>query len=223
MRQLSLQRIGDATGRTVQRFPLPLVSALVAAIAGVLLVDDTDSPLLRDLVLGAQLGIPLLLAAALAGERSSSWRLPRHAGAVFTGLAVVLLLVYGLSLPRVMHQADWLRFVHLNVGAHLLVVVIPYLRPHHREGLWAFGLELALRFLAATFFSAVLFAGLSVALLAVDQLLGVGIPDDSCSTPPTSSAAFPPTSTCPWIEPASRGWCASSPSSSWPRWWRSTW
>lgn len=178
MRQLSLQRIGDATGRTVQRFPLPLLSALVAGIAGVLLADDGDSPLLRDLVLAAQLGIPLLLAAALAGERAPDWRLPRHAGAALAALAALLVVAYGLSLPRVLHQADWLRYAHLNVGAHLLVVVIPFLRPAHREGLWAFGLALALRFLAAAFFSLVLFAGLSVALLALDQLLGVGIPGE---------------------------------------------
>jgi len=178
MRQLSLQRIGDATGRTAQRFPLPLLSALVAGIAGALLADDGDSPLLRDLVLAAQLGIPLLLAAALAGERAPIWRLPRHAGAVLAALAAVLVIAYGLSLPRVLHQADWLRFAHLNVGAHLLLVVVPFLRPADREGLWAFGLALGLRFLTAAFFSLVLVAGLSVALLALDQLLGVNIPGE---------------------------------------------
>lgn len=178
MRQLSLQRIGDATGRTTQRFPLPLLSALVAAIAGVMLADDGDSPLLRDLVLAAQLGIPLLLAAALAGERAPTWRLPRGAGSVLAVLAATLVVAYGLSLPRILGQADWLRYAHLNVGAHLLVVVAPFLRPTQREGLWAFGIALALRFLAAVFFSLVLFAGLSVALLALDQLLGVGIPGE---------------------------------------------
>lgn len=170
MRRFTLQRMGDATGRVAQRFPLPLLAALTAAVAGIALVKHEDSTTLLHVLITGQLSISFLLAASLLGERLHSW-IPVAAG-------TLLAVTYGVSLPGHLHDADWLRFVHLDVGAHLLVCVAPFLQPGRAQGQWAFSLILLLRFITAAFFSLVLFAGLSVALLALDQLLGMNVDDD---------------------------------------------
>lgn len=179
MARFSIQRIGEATGRTARRFPLVLLSAVLAGICAVILVKlEGDAPRLLNTMLVAQLGIPTLLVTALVCERRQMWRWPAFATLLAAGIALVLLTAYGLSLPLDWREVDIIRFVQLNVGMHLLVALAPFLRGHETNGFWQFNLNLALRFVNAAFFSAVLFAGLAVALLALDNLLGLDVDDD---------------------------------------------
>ncbi len=91
---------------------------------------------------------------------------------------VVLLVAYYLSLPRELGMLDVLRFVQFNVGLHMLVAVVPFARRGEANGMWQYNLALLLRFMTAVFFSAVLFAGLSLAIAALDTLLGVDVDDE---------------------------------------------
>ena len=61
------------------------------------------------------------------------------------------------------------------MAAHLLVAVAPYLRAREWNGFWQYNRSLLLRFLMAAVFSLVLYVGLTIALLAVDNLLGVDV------------------------------------------------
>ena len=56
---------------------------------------------------------------------------------------------------------------------------LPYLGFAEPNGFWQYNKALFLRFLTAALYSAVLYLGLAVALLALDKLLGVKIPDGS--------------------------------------------
>ena len=180
MKQISLHRIGDSARLSARRFPLVLVLATVAAIAAIDLIDSSgdDTTWLMKLMLTAQLGIPLLLAVAVAteaeiwpgGSATSAW--------IARGVTGLLLVVYYFALPTPLGEAGFVRHIQLNVAAHLAVAVLPFLRPGHDNAFWQFNLGLALRLLAALFFSHVLFGGLSVALLALDNLLGVDVDDN---------------------------------------------
>jgi len=150
------------------------VSAGVAAAA---LVDNEHSQRLRDIVMSAQLGIPLFLVIALVAERREHWNLPDTSGLILRLAGAGLLIAYGVSRPCHLDATDWLLFSQLNVGLHLLVTVLPFARRGETRGMWQFNLALLLRFLTAAFFSAVLYGGLSLALLALAKLLGVGIDD----------------------------------------------
>ncbi|HOX24653.1 MAG TPA: DUF4153 domain-containing protein [Candidatus Krumholzibacteria bacterium] len=178
MLHFSLRRIGESTRRSLRRFPLTLLSALVAGIAAAAYVDDHDSTKLPRVLLAAQLGIPLFLAASLLAERRARLGLPAATGIVARAIGAALLVAYYLMLPRDVDPAQMLRFTQLNVGLHLLVAVLPFARRGESNGMWQFNLALLLRFLTAAFFSAVLFAGLSVAIVALKTLLDIRIDDD---------------------------------------------
>jgi len=178
MRRLSWRRLRTVAGVTLRRFPLVLLAALVAAVAATRLVEAQDtSPWLR-VVLAAQLAIPTLLAAGLVAERLAARQQPPAVGVAIRAIAMAGLLGYGLSLPRLLPDADWLRFLQLNVAAHLAVAVAPFAGRGEGPRCWRFNLGLLLRTLTGVFFSLVLFAGLAVALGALDMLLGVPVDDD---------------------------------------------
>ncbi len=190
MRIASLQRMGESAGHSLRRFPLALAAAVTAAVTAMAIVDDrADQPWLVNLLLTAQLGIPLFIAFAVTAERRGRLGLPAAAGAGSAigtiGLTraigaiggVLLLVAYYFSLPSVFGEAEVLRYVQLNVAAHLAVSVLPYFRQGETNGFWQYNRILLLRFVTAAFFSGVLYAGLAIALLAVRQLLGVDVDD----------------------------------------------
>jgi hypothetical protein len=177
--RFSFRRIGALTGRSLRRFPLVLLSALVAGVSAAIMVAGGGAdPVWRNVLMAATLGIPLLLTIALVAERGAAWGLPRAMRPVAATVAVVLLVIYGATLPIQFRVADVLRFLQLTVALHLLLAVAPFARRGEERGMWQFDLALLLRFVTAVFFSAVLFGGLSLALLALDKLLGLAIADE---------------------------------------------
>jgi hypothetical protein len=71
------------------------------------------------------------------------------------------------------------RFLQLNVGLHLLAAFLPFARGGSHNGFWQYNRALLLRFLTALLYSAVVYLGLALALLALDRLLGLPIPEKS--------------------------------------------
>ena len=69
------------------------------------------------------------------------------------------------------------RWGHLVLTFHLAASVVPYLGFTASHGFWQYNRVLFFRFLLATLYSLVLFVGLVLALVAVDNLLGVEVPD----------------------------------------------
>jgi hypothetical protein len=177
MRRFSLSRMTEATGRALRRFPMVLLAALVAGVTAAAAVKDgPGDPGWRNAAMAAALGIPLFLTIALVDERREPWRLPRLFRPLASVLGFLLLLVYGVTLPASIRAVDLYLYAQLTIGLHLLVAVLPLLRDE--EGLlWRVDLALLLRFINAAFFSAVLYAGLSLALLAIDTLLGLEVDD----------------------------------------------
>jgi hypothetical protein len=72
-----------------------------------------------------------------------------------------------------------LRYVQLSLAFHLFAAFAPYTGSDRPGGFWQYNRILFLRFLTAGLYAVVLYAGLAIALLAVDKLFGVGIPDES--------------------------------------------
>jgi hypothetical protein len=68
-----------------------------------------------------------------------------------------------------------LRYLQLSAACHLLVAVLPFIRGPEPAAFWDYNRQLFLAFLRSAVFSAVLFAGLAVALGALDKLFGVRV------------------------------------------------
>jgi|GEM_PF-1789895 len=73
MKLPSMGQIGVEYGRTIQRFPLVILSAIVGSIAAVILVENEASPqptVLYSILLTSILALPLLTALKLTAEKS---------------------------------------------------------------------------------------------------------------------------------------------------------
>ncbi len=173
MRLPSIEQLARTAFAAARRFPVALTCAVISALSASLLADSpVDEELLAGILYAASLGIPLFIAITLTAERRGV------SNAVLwgaRGIAAALLLGVYLGRPTWSEPVQVLRYVQLSVAAHLLVAVAPYAAVREWNGFWQYNRSLFLRFLLAGVFSAVLYLGLSVALLAVDNLLGIDV------------------------------------------------
>jgi len=172
--------IGDVVSAALQsarRFPFVLAAAAVATYAAIELEKQpgNDQDYTR-LLATATLGLPLLFALTLVAERrvrsaAIQWVLP--------AAGVGALLAFWSAWPHWSSALQWLRYAQLSVAFHLLVAFLPYMGFDQPNGFWQYNKALFLRILTAALYSAVLYVGLAVALLALDKLLGIKLPDGS--------------------------------------------
>jgi Domain of unknown function (DUF4153) len=176
MRSLSMTRTLVDSQRSLLRFPLVLLSAATAAVSAIHLIGHSheDGPAVR-VMMAAVLGIPLLISVTLGLEKGGKQNWPRRLG----GIAALLVpILYYLLLPEELPQSHVIRFSVLFLGGHFLVSVAPFLRHNPGQALWQFNKTLLFRLVSSLLFTLVMYAGLSLALAALDNLLGVSLPND---------------------------------------------
>ncbi len=172
--------IGDVVSaalHSARRFPFVLAVAAVATYSAIELEKHPGGE--QDytrLLATATLGLPLLFALTLVAERrvrsaAIQWLLP--------AAGVGVLLAFWSAFPHWSPALQWLRYAQLSVAFHLLVAFLPYLGFDEPNGFWQYNKALFLRILTAALYSAVLYVGLAVALLALDKLLGIKLPGGS--------------------------------------------
>lgn len=173
MKLPSLERLAEEALSAARRFPLVIACGLIAAVAGILLVDAGQSEELYLRVLyAATLGLPLFVGLELVAERRE-WSAGARIAAMATGVTV-LFAIYLLR-PGWTDSLALERYFQLWLGFHLFAAVGPYIGVGEQNGFWQYNMALFLRFLVATLFAAVLYFGLSVALLAIDNLFGLQV------------------------------------------------
>lgn len=179
MRLPSFQKAFQEADRTLRRFPFVLACAAVGTAAVLILVDHegpSEPSILFKLLFGAILGLPLLTALTLISERRAWSRSVSLAVQIAGSLA---LAGYGLTVPWEMMGAPVYhvqRLAMLVVALCGFLVVGPYLRQGQVNGFWQYGKVLVFRALLAGLYSGTLFAGLAIALAALDNLFGINIP-----------------------------------------------
>ncbi|SMC72039.1 DUF4153 domain-containing protein [Pedobacter africanus] len=163
--------------RVVARFPLQAIVALAASIAWCYVVDipytnpHREEQLMEFLAV-CNLALTLLLAADLYAEvnhfgKAKQWSLR---------LLMVLLCagLYFLLKPY-FYLADMYRLGLLAFAFHLLVAFAPFIGKGSLNGFWQYNKSLFLRILTSGLYAVVLFAGLAIALGAIDGLFNVKI------------------------------------------------
>ena len=173
----SVVHVIRSTRETAQRFPWVLLSAIASAcLSWVLVVENISNPsreeLLSRCLLVAILGISGFLALAVGLEQS-----PLAPRRHWIGLAAgaVVLIPFFFSYNQETARIYVYRFLQLAVASHLLVAVAPYFRRGEIAAFWQFNRILFQRILQSVLFSGILFVGLSVALWAVQSLLGLKV------------------------------------------------
>ena len=172
MRLWSLGVTVTTARRSAVRFPFVLVSAAVAAVAGVLFVGHSTNDLYPRILFSATLGIPLFIALTTWAERQAGTARPH----LIVGIAGTIALAGAfLAWPYWSDPVRMLRYLQLALVCHLLVAFLPFVGRDEPNGFWQYNRILFLRFLTAVLYAGTLFVGIALALLALDRLFGVHV------------------------------------------------
>ncbi|MEH0157723.1 DUF4153 domain-containing protein [Limibacter armeniacum] len=172
------QVLHDST-RTLKRFPLSMLSAAVATVISVYLIEREEAiqhlePYFR-IIHVSLLGIPLFLGIDLLGEK---FKLSPTLKVVSMLCGLFFLLAYYATLPEEMTNIHFSRAAIMMLTVHCFVSVAPFLSRGNYRAFWEYNTQLFLRFFGAFAYAIMLFTGLSIALLALDKLLGVEVNED---------------------------------------------
>lgn len=176
MKLISLQKLLQEAQIVLQRFPMVLFSALVGTVAFWVIIENPNNNVIyTKLLMCAALGIALFFSITLFSEREQ-WSLNRKIIGHVTGLT--FLIIYYIYLPS--HEKDFnidevIRYILWLIGVHLVVSFILFLRKGQITSFWQFNEVLFIRILISILYSGFLYAGISIAILAIDQLFEVKI------------------------------------------------
>lgn len=182
MKLPSLKYLASNASSAAQRFPLPLISAIVGAALGIYMIEEDEKihnifPYLNTLLCAA-LGIVLFFCVGIYTERKGFEPMKRRGYNLIAFLALALIW---LSLPdweSVFNPAAaYIRYGVYLVIIHLMVSFTPFLAKGKINGFWNYNKSLFLRFLTSVLFSGVLYAGLALALGSLDFLFDVDLHD----------------------------------------------
>lgn len=180
MKLPSFQYLLQESAATLKRFPFVIINAVIGTSIAVYLIDlpydqlDTHPALIKWCMVTG-LGIALFTALAVWAEKKKLTSMVRL---VVQGMGVLILVAYYFWLPATLEDAPMIHFIRyclFAIGLHLLVAFAPFTGKGEINGFWQYNKVLFLRFLTAGLFSGVLYAGLCIALVASDKLLGIDI------------------------------------------------
>lgn len=179
MKLPSLNYLADEALASAKRFPLTLLSAFVAVVVAVYLIEfESDIPNkfpLVNLLLVSALGLVLFFCVPIFNEkvgrsRQSKWGLNL--------LALLLLILVYYSLPDSEHTniyQPYIKYVIYNVVAHLLVSFAPFISQGKINGFWQYNKMLFLRFCLSILYSAFVYVGITLALVSLNLLFDAEI------------------------------------------------
>ncbi len=178
MKLPSIHQVYLEAKRAGCRFPFVLCCALAGVIAALVLIEkEPKQGVIFPVLFTVALGIPFF-AALVLGTEKQKWRSGPRVGIQLLGL--LLLVGYAFTVPTSLPQEPsgfFMQFALLAVGFVLLVMVLPYLKKGELNGFWQYNKTLYFRLFVTAIFSIVLFAGLAIALAALDNLFGVSVPE----------------------------------------------
>jgi len=172
MKVPSITLLLQAFSNALKRFPLTVASATTAVIVVMMILEKNESDVLPKIWMMAQLGIPLFTALATFSEAHQwTWK---GRGALLQIAGIALLFMYGWSLPDVgepgFEIVHLLRYAILLLVAHLFVSYAPYMNQFSVANFWEYNKQLFANLIVGAAYAFILWAGLSLAILAVDQL-----------------------------------------------------
>lgn len=170
----SLQNVIDTTKKTIFKFPLETLTAILGSVFAILLSEEKDDPtekLLVKIIMSLSLCLVLFLSSSLyfLAKKSNAWI--RFGSSLLFGS---LLFYFVFSFGEDIESIEVFQFLVLNIAIHLLVSFASFIpKKYNQEEFWEFNKQLFLRIITGGIYSLVLYAGLSLAILAVTNLFGV--------------------------------------------------
>jgi hypothetical protein len=178
MKLLSFREISLDTLRTLRRFPFIVATSLLGVISALILIDYEGPPgtsILFNIVYAAIPGILLLLALTLTAEKRR-WNTRVTLGTQLAG--IIALSAYASTLPSLLIDtpaADLVRLMTVTIAMTFLTAYAPFAMEGSINGFWHYNKVLVFRVLLAFLYSTVLYIGLILALLAINNLFSIDI------------------------------------------------
>ncbi|WP_291285874.1 DUF4153 domain-containing protein [Flavobacterium sp.] len=175
----SLQNVLNATLKTILRFPLEILTAILGTVFAIILSEgnynNPNKELYEKVLMSCSLGLVLFLSISLFFLAAKKNNLLRFALSIALGSLVFLFVN---TFHKYTTDVEIQQFMVLNIVFHLLVSFAGFLpRAYNQDEFWEFNKQLFLRILTAGLYSVVLYSGLALAILAVDKLFNIDFYD----------------------------------------------
>lgn len=160
--------------RTIRRFPLTIAGILT--FEGFLLVQihSRESDYVDERV---WYFLPLAIVLSLAFYLAAETRLCRWFRNLLNLLLIGCWAWFSFTLTKPVAEAEIIRLALLAVSFGLIIFFAAHVTDNRPMKFWDDVRETLFQLVMAYFFAGVLMAGLSIALLSLDKLFGVNIPD----------------------------------------------
>ena len=174
MKLPSLNHVISNTGKTIVRFPFETLCAIVATTCAHLLIEEIgNKELVSKISLCSSLGLVVFLSSSLFFDTSKQWASKRF---VIQPVLLLLLVGYYFTFSYEPKEIEVIHFFVLNISFHLAVSFAAFINKGFVvDKFWEFNKRLFIRILTAGLYSAVLFGGLTLAIVALDKLFKLDI------------------------------------------------
>jgi len=161
---------------TFKRFPIEILIAVVGSVSAIYLVDLTydqhDYPI-QNLLHTCLVGLTFALSVSIYSERK---KFDIKTKAILQAVVVALLVAYYFYLPQdELPLVYIIRALALFIAFHLLVSFSAFVQRAELLGFWEFNKQLFVNILISGLYSGVLYVGLSLALVAIDNLFNANL------------------------------------------------
>jgi hypothetical protein len=179
MRIPSAGAIADALILVLKRFPLPMLVALAGTVMACYCVEagyDQEKPVIKWWMV-AHLALPILIGLKAYAE--AKLMTFRHS-LILHALVVTIILGYAVTFKPFEFAADHIdipRYILLLLAAHLWLSFAPFLGNESVEDFWEYNKQLLGNLVVGAALTLILYLGLCLAMLAVDNLFDFHIRD----------------------------------------------
>ena len=176
----SLQNVLSAVQKTVLRFPLETITAILGTIFAIILneihYNDPNQEFYQKAIMSCSLCLVLFLSISLFFLSADKNKILRFITSLLLGSLIVALI---FSYKERITETEFQQFFVLNIALHLLVSFAGFLpKNYNQEEFWEFNKQLFLRILTSGLYSAVLYCGLALAIVAVEKLFNFDFYDN---------------------------------------------
>ena len=178
MKQLfSLRRITAGIVSAIANYPLVIIMAVALGAESIWLIHHEETDLFDEVhtwMLAQGMGISLFFALHTVSRYRKLSRAVTG-GILALGIGVLYLIGYHFDYMMSMAREETmvLEVVGYALASHLLVAFLPFFRKNTLNGFWQYNKSLFLRAFTTILYTGVLFAGLSGAIAAIQELFDV--------------------------------------------------
>ena len=174
-----IAKIIDSALDAIKRFYLPILASLFSSFIAILLIetDFSDKTILQlaYILHVSILSIPTFIAVTIFSEQQ------KLSTGVTLGLNLfflLLLALYYFLLPEEFSNKVVYRGILLTIAIHLIVSYLPFLKKGDHYNFWEYNRKIFERVVITAVYSIVVYGGISIAMVAADQLFNLDIPEE---------------------------------------------